>query len=85
MKALMSVGALIGVIGILLLAGMILDIVPSNTVRLIEGYMPMQMLLELTIFVAGFAGLSYMLGSMGMALPRFWQGILFWAFILLYL
>ena len=26
-----------------------------------------------------------MLGSMGMALPRFWQGIFFWAFILLYL
>ena len=34
MKALMSVGALIGVAGILLLLGMILGVVPSNTVRL---------------------------------------------------
>ncbi len=85
MKALMSVGALVGVIGLLLLVGMIFDVVPSNTVRLVEGYMPMQMLIELTGFVAGFAGLSYMMASMGMPLPRFWQGIGFWAFILLYL
>src|SRR5678815_4843013 len=85
MKALMSVGALVGVIGLLLLVGMIFDVVPSNTVRLVEGYMPMQMLSELAIFIAGFTGLSYMLSSMGMAIPRFWQGIGFWAFILLYL
>jgi Cytochrome C oxidase, cbb3-type, subunit III len=85
MKALMSVGALVGVIGLLLLVGMIFDVVPANTVRLVEGYMPMQMLTELTLFVAGFAGLSYMLSSMGMPLPRFWQGVGFWAFILLYL
>src|SRR5688572_4152618 len=85
MKALMSVGALVGVVGLLLLVGMIFDVVPSNTVRLVEGYMPMQMLFELTLFVAGFAGLSYMMSSMGMPLPRFWQGIGFWAFILLYL
>src|SRR5262245_10796579 len=85
MKALMSVGALVGVIGLLLLVGMIFDIIPSNTVRLVEGYMPMQMLIELTCFVAGFAGLSYMVGAMGMTFPRFWQGIRFWAFILLYL
>ena len=45
----------------------------------------MQLLIELTLFVAGFTGLSYMLSSMGMAFPRFWQGILFWAFILVYL
>src|SRR5262245_36613398 len=85
MKALMSVGALVGVIGLLLLVGMIFDVVPSNTVRLVEGYMPMQMLTELALFVAGFASLSYLLSSMGMAIPRFWQGIGFWAFILLYL
>ena len=42
----------------------------------------MQMIFELAIFVAGFTGLSYMLNAMGMAFPRFWQGILFWAFIL---
>ena len=85
MKALMSVGALVGVVGLLLLVGMIFDVVPANTVRLVEGYMPMQMLFELTLFVAGFAGLSYMMSSMGMPFPRFWQGIGFWAFILLYL
>ena len=50
MKALMSVGALVGVIGLLLLVGMIFDVVPANTVRLVEGYMPMQMLIELTAF-----------------------------------
>src|SRR5262245_63549684 len=85
MKALMSVGALIGVVGLLLLVGMIFDIIPSNTVRLVEGYMPMQMLIELTCFVAGFAGLSYMMSAMGMLFPRFWQGIGFWVFILMYL
>ena len=85
MKALMSLGALIGVAGILLLGGMIFDIVPSTYVRLIEGYMPVQMLLEVSCYVIGFAGLSYMMSAMGMAMPRFWQGIGFWAFFLLYL
>ena len=77
MKALMSVGALIGVVGILLLAGMVVGIIPTNTVRLIEGYMPVQVILELTLFVAGFTGISYLMASMGMPFPRFWQAILF--------
>ena len=85
MKAIMSLGALIGVVGLLLLAGMIVGIVPSDTVRLIEGYMPVQVILELTLFVAGFTGISYMMSAMGMAFPRFWQGISCWAFVLLYL
>ena len=54
MKALMSVGALVGVVGLLLLVGMVLDVIPSNTVKLAEGYMPMQMIMELAAFVAGF-------------------------------
>jgi hypothetical protein len=66
MKALMSVGALIGVLGLLMLIGMIFGVVPSNTVRLVEGYMPMQVLSELAVFVAGFTGLSYLASSMGM-------------------
>ena len=37
MKALMSLGALVGALGLLLLGGMVLDIVPSNSVRLVEG------------------------------------------------
>jgi hypothetical protein len=85
MKALMSVAALIGAVGILLLAAMTVGIVPSNTVRLLEGYMPVQVVLELILFVAGFTGISYMMAAMGMAFPRFWQGILMWAFVLLYL
>ena len=85
MKALMSLGALAGVVGLLLLGGMTLDIVPSTTVRLVEGYMPMQLLFEVGCYVLGFTGLSYMLNAMGMALPRFWQGIGFWVFFILYL
>ena len=77
MKALMSVGALIGVIGLLLLVGMIFDIVPANTVRLVEGYMPMQMLFELTLFVAGFAGISYMMSLNGNAVPAILAGYRF--------
>ena len=77
MKALMSVGALIGVLGLLMLIGMIFGVVPSNNVRLVEGYMPMQVLSELAVFVAGFTGLSYLANSMGMAIPRFWQGSCF--------
>src|SRR5262245_42639075 len=85
MKALMSVGALVDVIGLLLLVGMIFDIIPSNTVRLVEGYMTMQMIIEHTCFVAGFAGLIYMMSSMCMQFPRFWQVIGFCVFILMYL
>ena len=85
MKALMSLGALVGALGLLLLGGMIFDVVPSNTVRLIEGYMPMQMLFEVGCYVLGFTGLSYMLNAMGMGIPRFWQGIGFWVFLMMYL
>ena len=85
MKALMSLGALVGALGLLLLGGMILDIVPSNSVRLVEGYMPMQMLIEVACYVAGFTGLSYMMNAMGMPMSRFWQGIGFWTFFMLYL
>jgi hypothetical protein len=81
----MSVGAVVGAIASLLLLGMIFGVVKAETVHLVEGYMPMQMIFELALFVAGFTGLSYMLSSMGMGIPRFWQGIGFVAFILLYL
>ena len=40
MKAIMTVGALIGAVGSLLLIGMIFGIVPSSTVRLVEGTCP---------------------------------------------
>ena len=56
-----------------------------TSLKLVEGYMPMQMLFELAFCVAVFAGISYLLSRAGIAMPRFWQGILFWVFILMYL
>src|SRR5688500_19892927 len=56
-----------------------------TSLKLVEGYMPMQMLFELAFCVAVFAGVSYLLSRSGVSLPRFWQGILFWVFILMYL
>ena len=56
-----------------------------TSLKLVEGYMPMQMLFELAFCVAVFAGISYLLSKSGVQLPRFWQGILFWVFILMYL
>lgn len=56
-----------------------------TSLKLVEGFMPMQMLFELAFCVAVFAGLSYLLSRSGLEMPRFWQGILFWVFILLYL
>jgi hypothetical protein len=85
MKALLWVPALAGVVALIVLVGMIVGVFPSTTVKLVEGYMPMQMVFELAFFVGGFTAMSYLLGQMGMAIPRFWQGITFWAFVLLYL
>ncbi|MBA2252543.1 MAG: cytochrome c [Nitrospirales bacterium] len=56
-----------------------------TSLKLVEGYMPMQMLFELAFCVAVFAGISYLLSRSGIEMPRFWQGILFWVFILMYL
>ncbi len=53
--------------------------------KLVEGYMPMQMVGELAICVLTFTLLSYLLNKSGLAIPRFWQGILFWTFIQMYL
>ena len=53
--------------------------------KLVEGYMPMQMIFELAFCVGVFALLSYVLNKSGLAMSRFWQGILFWVFLLMYL
>jgi len=53
--------------------------------KLVEGFMPMQMLFELTLCVGLFALMSYLLKKNGLAIPMFWQGVLFWLFIVLYL
>ncbi len=56
-----------------------------TSLKLVEGYMPMQMLFELAFCVAVFAGISYLLSRSGILMSRFWQGILFWVFIIMYL
>ena len=70
-------------------AGIILllwfGVMPATSLKLVEGWMPMQMLFELAICVAIFTLASYLLSAGGVQIPRFWQGIAFWAFILLYL
>ena len=85
MKGILWVAALTGVAALVLFVLMILGVLPANSVKLVEGYMPMQMLFELVFFVGVFAVISYLLNKSGVPLPRFWQGIAFWAFILLYL
>lgn len=78
-------GAVVGGIFLILILGMSIGLLAPQTIRLVEGYMPMQMLAELTACVAAFALMSFLLGRSGFAIPRFWQGILFWVFILAYL
>lgn len=45
----------------------------------------MQMVGELAICVLTFSLVSYLLSKSGLAVPRFWQGVLFWSFIQWYL
>jgi hypothetical protein len=56
-----------------------------TSLKLVEGYMPMQMLFELAFAVAVFALVSHLLNKSGLGIPRLWQGVGFVAFILLYL
>ncbi len=80
------VGALIlGGIVAVTLGLMVFGVLPATSLKLVEGYMPMQMLFELAVCVGIFALASYLLRTTGMRIPRFWQGILFWVFIVLYL
>jgi len=85
MKGLLWIAGLAGAVAVVVLVLMIFGLLPANTVKLVEGYMPMQMLFELAFFVGVFAVISFLLSKSGFPLPRFWQGIAFWAFILLYL
>jgi len=85
MKPLLWIPAVAGAVALATLVLMIFGVVQPTAIKLVEGYMPMQMIFELAFFVAGFTAISYLLGKTGMAIPRFWQGIAFFAFILLYL
>ncbi|MBM4134008.1 MAG: cytochrome c [Nitrospira sp.] len=79
------IGSVLGGLVVVLIALLAFGVLPATSLKLVEGYMPMQMLVELAGSVAIFATVSYMLSQGGIQLPRFWQGILFWAYILLYL
>jgi hypothetical protein len=79
------IGSVLGGMVVLLIALLSFGILPATSLKLVEGYMPMQMLFELAASVAIFAVMSRLLSMGGVNLPRFWQGILFWVFILLYL
>src|SRR5262249_31188641 len=80
---------LVGIILFGVIAGLLLmlwfGVLPATSLKLVEGWMPMQMIFELATCVLAFALASYLLKVGGINLPRFWQGIFFWAFILLYL
>ncbi len=52
---------------------------------LIEGWKPMQMILELTFCILLFAVVNFSLKKAGMGIPKFWAGIGVLFFILGYL
>jgi len=53
--------------------------------KLVEGYMPMQMISELAGSILIFALVNYTLKKAGMGIPKFWAGIGVWIFIQCYL
>lgn len=53
--------------------------------KLVEGYMPMQMISELAICILAFSMINWSLKRAGMGVPKFWAGILVWVFIQAYL
>lgn len=79
------IGSVLGGLVVVCIALLAFGVLPATSLKLVEGFMPMQMLFELGTCVLIFALMSYMLSQGGIQLPRFWQGIFFWAFILLYL
>ncbi len=85
-SALLWVAAIVGGIGFAILLIVSLGLLPSSTIKLVEGYMPIQILLELAFSVGVFTLASYLLAAKaGIRIPKFWQGIAFWIFIVLYL
>lgn len=53
--------------------------------KLVEGYMPMQMIMELTGAILLFCVINWSLNRAGMAIPKFWAGIGILVFIWVYL
>ena len=42
--------------------------------KLVEGYMPMQMITELAICILFFAAINFSLKKAGVGIPKFWAG-----------
>ncbi len=53
--------------------------------KLVEGYMPMQMISELAGSILVFALVNWALNRAGMGIPKFWAGVGVWIYIQLYL
>ncbi len=53
--------------------------------KLVEGYMPMQMISELGLSILVFVLVNWALHRSGMGIPKFWAGVGVWLFIQLYL
>ncbi len=53
--------------------------------KLVEGYMPMQMISELGLSILVFVLVNWALQRSGMGIPKFWAGVGLWLFIQLYL
>ncbi len=53
--------------------------------KLVEGYMPMQMISELAGSILVFALVNWALNRSGMGIPKFWAGVGVWIYIQLYL
>jgi hypothetical protein len=53
--------------------------------KLVEGYMPMQMISELVICILFFSICNSLLKRAGIGVPKFWAGIFVWCFIIAYL
>lgn len=53
--------------------------------KLVEGYMPMQMITELACSILVFSLVNWSLGRAGMGVSKFWAGIGVWIYIQLYL
>ena len=46
--------------------------------KLVEGYMPMQMISELAICILFFAAVNFSLKKAGVGIPKFWAGLGVW-------
>ena len=70
-QVLLFVGA--AVAGIFVIGIVLMSLGGPRIFPLVEGQMPMQLIIELTLSVGAFAILSYVAGKFGFPIPRFWR------------